>query len=54
MNVNLEQWGYCNAVSLPIGSLGFNPFTPKSDQRQNSPAASPEYDITQYGELGFS
>ena len=32
----------------------FIPFTPESDQRQNSPAASQEYDITQYGELDFS
>ena len=35
-------------------SLCVNPFTPESDQHQNSPAASQEYDITQYGELGFS
>ena len=32
----------------------FNPFTPESDQPQTSPAASQEYDITQYGELDFS
>ena len=31
-----------------------NPFTPESDQCQNSPAASQEYDITQYRELDFS
>ena len=36
-------------------NLLFNPFTPKSDQVQISPAASPEmYYITQYEELGFS
>ena len=37
-----------------VGCVTVNPFTPESDQRQNSPAASQEYDITQYGELGFS
>ena len=31
-----------------------NPFTPKSDQFQISPAASPEYYITLYEEFGFS
>ena len=29
-------------------------FTPQSDQFQISPAASPEYNFTQYGELGSS
>ena len=43
-----ENWGAIVSVSL------LNPFTPKSDQFQISPAASPEYYITQYGELGFS
>ena len=32
----------------------FNPFTPKSDQFQTSPAASPEILFEQYEELGFS
>ena len=37
------------------GCRWFNPFTPKSDQFQVSPAASPEiYNITQYEDLGFS
>ena len=50
------------ATSLPAHSALFNPFTPKSDQFQISPAASPEIakffilcdGITQYEELGFS
>ena len=45
------EWSLANLFGCQ-GS--FNPFTPESDQRQNSLAASQEYDITQYGELGFS
>ena len=37
----------------PFNSEWLSPFTPKSDQFQISPAASPEYYITQYGGLGF-
>ena len=41
--------------SKSIVSQSFNPFTPKSDQCQISPPASPEiWHHTQYGELGFA
>ena len=36
-----------------FGTWARLPFTPKSDQFQISPAASPEYYITQYEEFGF-
>ena len=36
------------------GIIQFNPFTSESDQCQNSPQPHKKYDITQYGELGFS
>ena len=39
-----------------LSTLATSPFTPKSDEFQISPAASPEilYHIAQYGELSFS
>ena len=49
VNVLEEKQGFIAAMCLKV-----NPFTPESDQRQNSPAASQEYYITQYGELDFS
>ena len=45
----------CNLTLLSCEFEHFlNPSTPKSDQFQISPAASPESYITQYGERGFS
>ena len=38
-------------VQRPRKTASLNPFTPKRDQCQFSPAASPKYHVTQYGEL---
>ena len=50
----LKGLPFCLNEFMEAKGGGTNPLTPKSDQCQNSPAASPEIHITQYGELGFA
>ena len=51
---NLDWSGVRKGHTVAINVSQSNPSTPKSDQCQNSPVASQEYDTTQYGELGFA